>query len=110
MALQHELTETTVGIPAPAAYTVITNVSVERQKIFGPPAVEGGEAPLLASHKLVISTESFASKQAKDDGKNKIGYHQYQIAYPYDATSDPLTYAYNWLKTTVPMFSTSQDV
>ena len=110
MALQHQLEESAIGVAIPAAYTVIKDISIARQNVFSEPLVEGGEAVLISSHALKINTESFASKSARDAGYERIGYHSYTIPYPYDQKSDALSYAYEWLRANISMFSNSLNV
>lgn len=110
MALQHNLDQTTIGIPLENVYTTITSISIVKQKIFSKPETEGGEAPLVSNHVLKIETETFVSQQAKEAGAAKIGFHSYSMPYEYENSVDALTAAYVWLKDNIAMFDNAIDV
>lgn len=109
MALVSTIEETSFGLPAPAAYTIITDLQVIRSPFYTPPSTEGGEPTLVSSHTIKFRTESYASEQARDSGASPVAGHGYTIPFDAAVTTNILAYVYGWLKENVHIFADAVD-
>lgn len=108
MALQSNMPENLFNVPAPEAYTVITEVKVEKRKLYSAPEVEGGEPTYVSGHLVTFRTNTYFNQAAKD-AQNPIATHGYTIPYKYESDCPSLPYLYNWLKQNIGMFANAVD-
>lgn len=108
MALQSNMPENLFNVPAPEAYTVITEVKVEKRKIYSAPDVEGGEPTYVSGHLVTFRTNTHFNQSAKDS-QQPIATHGYTIPYEYASDCPSLPYLYSWLKQNIGMFANAVD-
>jgi hypothetical protein len=110
MAFITNIEETAFGIPVENAYTFITELHIVKHPMFAPPEIEGDPATQISAHYIQFRTESYASKEAKDNGQSPVAGHGYTIPFDYTVNKNILEIAYDWLKANVGIFKNATPV
>jgi hypothetical protein len=109
MALQSSLNENLFNIPAPEAYTIITEVFVEKRQVYSVSESSDSSPTLVTGHVITFKTNTYYNESSKNS-QNPIANHIYTIPYNYESNSLSLSYLYGWLRNNIGMFINSVDV